>query len=116
MYEVKITHRAPTLDNLENLTSFEGPARRGKPHSKEDMPTMEWTTTEELKAHLLATDDEFRRLADEHTNYARKVDQLESLPHLTAQEEMEEQRLKKLKLRLKDQMEIILHRHREHVH
>ena len=62
---------------------------------------------EEIKAHLMATNDEYRRLAAEHSDYARKLDQLESLPHLSADEEMEEHRLKKLKLRLKDQMEAI---------
>ena len=63
---------------------------------------------EELKAHLMATNDEYRRLAAEHSEHARKLDQLEALPHLSAEEEMEEHRLKKMKLRLKDQMEAIL--------
>jgi uncharacterized protein YdcH (DUF465 family) len=67
---------------------------------------------EELKAHLMATDDEYRRLAAEHSNYAKKLDQLEALPHLSADEEMEEHRLKKMKLRLKDQMEAIASRSR----
>ncbi|HTM50657.1 MAG TPA: YdcH family protein [Bryobacteraceae bacterium] len=67
---------------------------------------------EELRAHLMATDDEYRRLAAEHSNYAKKLDQLEALPHLSADEEMEEHRLKKMKLRLKDQMEAIASRSR----
>jgi len=53
----------------------------------------------------MATDDEYRRLAAEHSDHARKLDQLEALPHLSMEEEMEEHRLKKMKLRLKDQME-----------
>jgi len=40
------------------------------------------------------------------------LDQLEALPHLSADEEMEEHRLKKMKLRLKDQMEAIASRSR----
>ncbi len=64
-------------------------------------------TQEELKAHLMATNEEYRRLAAEHSGYARKLDDLEALPHLSVEEEMEEHRLKKLKLRLKDQMEAI---------
>jgi uncharacterized protein YdcH (DUF465 family) len=36
------------------------------------------------------------------------LDELEALPHLTDQEQLEEVRLKKLKLRLKDQMEAIV--------
>ena len=67
---------------------------------------------EELKAHLMATNDEYRRLAAEHSNYARKLEQLRALPHLSAEEEMEEHRLKKMKLRLKDQMEAIASRSR----
>jgi uncharacterized protein len=67
---------------------------------------------EELRAHLMATDDEYRRLAAEHSDYAKKLDQLEALPHLSADEEMEEHRLKKMKLRLKDQMEAIASRSR----
>jgi uncharacterized protein YdcH (DUF465 family) len=51
-------------------------------------------------------------LAAEHSEHARKLDQLETLPHLSADEEMEEHRLKKMKLRLKDQMEAIVSRSR----
>jgi len=41
---------------------------------------------------------------------------LESLPHLTLEEQIEETRLKKLKLRLKDQMEAIVAQNRaQHV-
>jgi uncharacterized protein len=67
---------------------------------------------EESKAHLVVHDDEYRRLAAEHSNYARRLDELEALPHLSAEEEMEEHRLKKIKLRLKDQMEAIASRSR----
>jgi uncharacterized protein YdcH (DUF465 family) len=67
---------------------------------------------EELKAHLMATDDEYRQLATEHSNYARQLDQLEALPHLSVEDEVEEHRLKKIKLRLKDQMEAIACRSR----
>jgi uncharacterized protein YdcH (DUF465 family) len=40
------------------------------------------------------------------------LDELEALPHLTEQEQVEEVRLKKLKLRLKDQMEAIMSQYR----
>ncbi|MGH9662457.1 MAG: YdcH family protein [Bryobacteraceae bacterium] len=70
------------------------------------------STTEELKAHLMATDEEFRRLATEHAEHARKLDELEARPHLSDQDQIEEHRLKKVKLRLKDQMEVILSRYR----
>ena len=107
MNEVKITHRAarsaiPYISNLNRpgaATSLE-----------EELPNMD--SQEELRAHLMATNDEYRRLAAEHSEYARKLDELEALPHLSVEEEMEEHRLKKMKLRLKDQMEAIASRSR----
>jgi uncharacterized protein len=56
---------------------------------------------------LLASHDEFRRLAQEHTQYAQRLDSLTQKRYLTEDEKLEEVRLKKLKLRLKDQMEAI---------
>jgi len=56
---------------------------------------------------LLASHDEFRRLAIEHTQYAQRLDSLTEKRYLTEDEKMEEVRLKKLKLRLKDQMAAI---------
>jgi uncharacterized protein len=73
---------------------------------------MERNAQEELKAHLMANHDEYRNLASQHSQYARKLDELEALPHLTEQEQLEETRLKKLKLRLKDQMEAIMSQYR----
>ena len=71
---------------------------------------------EELKAHLMATSEEFRRLAAQHSEYAHRLDDLETHPHLTYEEELEETRLKKLKLRVKDQMEAIMVEYRaQHV-
>jgi len=69
---------------------------------------MERNAQEELKAHLMATSEEYRQLAGQHSDFARKLDDLESLPHLTEEQQLEETRLKKLKLRLKDQMEAIV--------
>ena len=69
---------------------------------------MERNAQEELKAHLMATNEEYRQLASQHSQYARELDSLETLPHLTYDQELEETRLKKLKLRLKDQMEAIM--------
>ncbi len=75
---------------------------------------MEQNALEELKAHLMATNDEYRRLAAEHSEYAHKIDALGALPHLSTEEEIEEHRLKKLKLRLKDKMEAIVSQSRAH--
>ena len=63
---------------------------------------------DELRAHLMETNDEFRRLATQHADLKAKLDSLRALPHLTYEEQMEETQLKKLKLRLKDQMEAIM--------
>lgn len=76
---------------------------------------MEQNAQDELKAHLMDTNEEFRRLVQQHGDYARKLDELEALPHLTEQEQIEETRLKKLKLRLKDQMESMLSHYRQQV-
>ena len=60
---------------------------------------MERNALEELRAHLMTTNEEFRQLASQHSEYAKQLDSLESLPHLTADQELEETRLKKMKLR-----------------
>jgi uncharacterized protein len=56
---------------------------------------------------LLANHEEFRKLAMEHTEYAKRLDSLTQKRYLTDDEKLEEVRLKKLKLRLKDQMQCI---------
>ena len=73
---------------------------------------MEMNNQEELKAHLMATDEAFRRLAQQHAEFHQKLEALEAKPHLTNEEQIEEHRLKKLKLRLKDQMTEIMARYR----
>ena len=56
---------------------------------------------------LLASHEEFRRLAQEHLQYSQRLDSLTQKKYLSEDEKLEEVRLKKLKLRLKDQMESI---------
>ncbi len=73
---------------------------------------MEFTSQEDLKAHLMATDEEFRKLADLHLSYDKQIEAIESLPHVTPQDEMEEHRLKKLKLHIKDQMTELMSRYK----
>ena len=67
------------------------------------------------KDQLLASHDEFRQLATEHTQYAERLDLLTQKRYLTEDEKLEEVRLKKLKLRLKDQMESIERQFRQQV-
>jgi uncharacterized protein YdcH (DUF465 family) len=68
----------------------------------------------DIKAHLMQTSEEFRQLATQHLEYKRKVEELEAKPFLTEQEEVEEHKLKKLKLHLKDVMEQLIHEHASH--
>ena len=65
--------------------------------------------------HLLATHEEFRKLATEHTQYEQRLSSLTHKRYLTDAEKVEEVRLKKLKLRLRDQMESIERQYREHL-
>jgi uncharacterized protein YdcH (DUF465 family) len=67
---------------------------------------------------LLASNEEFRRLAEEHLQYSKRLDSLIAKRFLSEEEQVEEVRLKKLKLRLKDQMESMEQRFRreqEHI-
>jgi len=61
---------------------------------------------------LMASNEEFRRLALEHQQYSQRLDNLIQKRYLSEDEKLEEVRLKKLKLRLKDQMEQIEQQYR----
>ena len=63
------------------------------------------TPTGAIREHLMANNDEYQRLREEHAHYATQLDHLASKSYLTEQERLEEVRLKKLKLRVKDQMQ-----------
>jgi len=68
-----------------------------------------------VREQLLASHEEFRRLAQEHTQYSQRLNSLIEKRYLTEDEKLEEVRLKKLKLRLKDQMESIERQFRQQV-
>jgi uncharacterized protein YdcH (DUF465 family) len=61
---------------------------------------------------LIASNEEFRKLSEEHQQYSKRLDSLSEKRFLSDEEQVEEVRLKKLKLRLKDQMESIERRFR----
>jgi uncharacterized protein YdcH (DUF465 family) len=60
-----------------------------------------------VREQLLASHEEFRRLAQEHNQYSQQLHALIEKRYLTEDEKLEEVRLKKVKLRLKDQMQSI---------
>ena len=69
-----------------------------------------------LREELLASHEEFRRLAQEHSQYCQRLEGLIQKRYLSEEEKLEEVKLKKLKLRLKDQMESIEQQHRQSEH
>ena len=70
-----------------------------------------------VREQLLASHEEFRRLAQEHAQYSQRLESLTEKRYLSDDEKVEEVRLKKLKLHLKDQMANIEQRYeREHSH
>lgn len=69
---------------------------------------MEQNANADIKAHLMQTNDRYRQLVEQHHEYKRLVEALEAKHALSAEEEVEEHRLKKLKLHLKDEMEQIV--------
>ncbi len=61
---------------------------------------------------LLATDEEVRRLWDEHLAYEVELGRFDALPHLTPEEEVERKRIQKLKLAGRDRLAQIVARRR----
>lgn len=66
-----------------------------------------------LKDELLQSDDEFRRLYEEHQEYERRLSTINQKTLLSQDDEIEEKKIKLHKLALKDRMEYILRNHRE---
>jgi uncharacterized protein YdcH (DUF465 family) len=69
--------------------------------------------SQDLKPLLLETDAEFRQLASKHHELEERLHELSTKQYLSGTEQVEEVTLKKRKLQLKDQMEVIVRRHRE---
>jgi uncharacterized protein YdcH (DUF465 family) len=67
-----------------------------------------YTQDEDFKAHLLATNEQFRKLSEQHAHLKHQIEEIEAKPHVTGEDELEEQRLKKLKLHIKDEMNEML--------
>ncbi|MGH9449740.1 MAG: YdcH family protein [Terriglobia bacterium] len=67
-------------------------------------------STGTIRDQLVVNDKEYQRLQEEHARYEAQLEELESKKYLSEQEQVEEVRLKKLKLRAKDQMVERIHR------
>lgn len=65
---------------------------------------------QELVQRLLNEDAEFKKTYKSHKDCENKLEKLEKIPRLTPEDKTEKNRLKKLKLTLKDEMESILTR------
>jgi hypothetical protein len=66
----------------------------------------------QVKDLLITQSEEFRKLLQEHSQYSQRLDALIQKRFLSDDEKLEEVRLKKLKLRLKDQMEFLEQQYR----
>lgn len=68
---------------------------------------------EDIRQSLFATDVEFRRLAEEHSRCESQLEQLLTSVYVNSEDLLREAMLKRRKLQLKDQMELIVARHRQ---
>ena len=66
---------------------------------------------EEIKEHLMSSNPEFRRLVEEHKQHEGRLQELHR-HHMTEHDHLEEIRLKKKKLHLKDQMNAMIFKFR----
>jgi len=66
------------------------------------------TPTEAVREQLMAGNEQYRHLREEHARYSLQLTELSAKSHLSDEEQAEEVRLKKLKLRAKDQMELLV--------
>lgn len=68
--------------------------------------------SERARQTLMQTNPEFRRLAEEHSRYSEQLAALACKSPRTIDDQAEETRLKKLKLRAKDRMEELIRDYR----
>ena len=69
--------------------------------------------TLEIKELLLQSSEEFRRLVLEHSSYDEELSKLTHKNFLSEEEKVKEVTLKKMKLHVKDQMEMMIYQYRQ---
>lgn len=69
-----------------------------------------------VKDYLMKNDQRFKELADEHQQFERQLQEFSGKAFLTPEEQIQEVVIKKKKLALKDQMQLLIHRHQAQQH
>ena len=69
-------------------------------------------TAQDIRQYLISSDAEFQRLSQEHFQCESQLDHLQKQPYLSSEDLILETTLKKRKLFLKDQMELLIARRR----
>jgi len=69
-------------------------------------------TNAEIKKILKSQDRDFNKLAEQHSDFEKRLKELEKRAYLNPQEKMEVKRIKKQKLKLKDKMEAAIREYR----
>ncbi|HUC42125.1 MAG TPA: hypothetical protein VL913_00125 [Candidatus Micrarchaeaceae archaeon] len=73
------------------------------------------TQADLIRQSLLASDPEYRKLAEEHTRCEEQLKEILEEPYRNSEDLAQETILKKMKLRLRDQMEHLVHLHQHDV-
>jgi len=67
----------------------------------------------ELIKKIIKIHPELNKYLEEHAQYDKKIKELDNLPYLTPEQDLEKKKLKKVKLAKKDTIENILSRYRK---
>ncbi len=69
-------------------------------------------TEAQLFARLREENPDFRRLAEKHREFDLKISEFDRIYYLTSEQERKRKELQKLKLRIKDEMYVIMRQSR----
>ncbi len=69
-------------------------------------------TEAQLFARLREENPDFRRLAEKHREFDLKISEFDRIYYLTSEQERKRKELQKLKLRIKDEMYVIMRQYR----